>query len=190
MPRLHPVVADLAPFMPIDGRDDRILDLPRTDITCPGRRVSFSSPDRRQTWEVFTTGRSSAESGSLHRTSATNESIRSFRQTRSRVPGDHPEFRPGFLQPQSQYGTWRAMKPIIGQRVIQRHGLGWSCQAQVGGVGYEVSLIVIRTDTSKPDTWGAVRRAGVSGRSVWEERVSATVSPKEILRLAGILDED
>ncbi len=76
---------------------------------------------------------------------------------------------------------------ILGERKKERRG-GWLCEAEVAGVKYEVWLIVLRNGTPQPDTWGAVRRVGVTGPSVWEERVLASIEPKEILRLAGILD--
>ena len=76
---------------------------------------------------------------------------------------------------------------VIGERKKERRG-GWLCEAEVAGVKYEVWLIVIRNGTPQPDTWGAVRRVGVIGPSVWEERVLASIEPKELLRRAGILD--
>jgi len=65
-------------------------------------------------------------------------------------------------------------------------GTGWRCEARIRGVDYEVWLVVIRTDDSKPDTWGVVRQAGISDRSLWEERVPASVGPRDILSLAGL----
>jgi hypothetical protein len=78
---------------------------------------------------------------------------------------------------------------VIISKQTTKSRLGWSCEATVDGVPYEISLIVIRTGTPQPDTWGAVRRVGVTGRSLWEDRVPAAISPKEILSLAGLLDE-
>ncbi|MEP6602170.1 MAG: hypothetical protein ABJB49_10240 [Nitrospirota bacterium] len=68
---------------------------------------------------------------------------------------------------------------------------GWSCRARLTGVDYEVWLIVLDNGTTKPDTWGVVRRsvARHAGPVIWEQRVPASVSPREILRLAGLINE-
>jgi hypothetical protein len=82
---------------------------------------------------------------------------------------------------------------FIGER--ERHGRGqpgWLCRARISGLDYEVWLVVIGNGTSKPDTWGVVRKS-VSrheGPVIWEQRVPAAVSPAEILRLAGITKEE
>lgn len=63
---------------------------------------------------------------------------------------------------------------------------GWWSDAEVDGTTYRVGILAIPTSLSRPDTWGVVRNA--AGKVLWQERVPASVSARELLRLAGILE--
>ena len=75
-------------------------------------------------------------------------------------------------------------KVMIGQK---REGLvpGWWCEAHVADQMYQVGILVIATEGSRPDVWGVVRDD--AGKVMWQERVSAAVSPRDLLRQSGIL---
>lgn len=73
----------------------------------------------------------------------------------------------------------------LGQR---QDGLvpGWWCDAEVEGRRYRVGVLAIPTETSRPDTWGIVRNE--KGKIIWQERVPAGISPRELLRRADLVD--
>ena len=78
------------------------------------------------------------------------------------------------------------MNVRIGER---REGLvpGWWCEATVDGQRYDVGVLVIPTETTRPDVWGIVRNAG--DRVIWQERVSGSASARNLLLEAGITTE-
>jgi hypothetical protein len=51
---------------------------------------------------------------------------------------------------------------------------------------YRLGILAIPTDRGRPDVWGVVRDP--NGRILWQERVPASISAKEILKRAELLE--
>ena len=71
----------------------------------------------------------------------------------------------------------------------RREGLvpGWWCSVTVGETSYDVGVLVIPGTGARPDTWGVVRVTG--GAIVWQDRVLASIGPRDLLRLANLDSE-